>query len=1014
MYQRLVAQFSSTLSQILLLAPASDLTRRLQEELEKHGFSVYRLSLDQLQRDPSLSRQIKQQHFYKIIALYGWEITPSDHHLLIDFLYLRHEPSLILARLDSLPLFGKKEYSDLQTLFTQQQQALNDFAVALPHTSLLIGQDILSVNICNLSLVYICHQFDRRRLFDPELNFSFASPSLFLEQTLSVIFSPYDGQKFLFQAQPLSGEKILFRLAELTGAATQIIAHPREQAQLKLAFTPQLLTGATSLKIFTQSFFNRFLNQLDSLPLRRQLSRPSSSKSAVVKKTPPADQKLLQELQTQLAAKEAAILAHYRVDREDSGLLNINIPECNLLAGQFICQARVPTNVKVPPQVILSFQHQAQNFVLPVQPPFNKKPSSTNKIIVPPKKTSPQTSSLSKLKIADKPKRSPVVSLLKNTVKSRKKPITSPAVTPRPSHKIVRVTNPQCKPLVSSFTKQPWVLPAIIGCSFFLVFFFVFFLPQNQLTQNQRLLRDFFAGCQEQTNCLRAPSTQEYLDQFVQDPAQPELTAFYQTSQTFLQQKNLLEQQLTRFYRTLTNQEVGSATQEFNLIDANLEKTLTSLDQFQTSFINSQTSLTPFVPPQNLIRFQDNLNAYKNRLLLWQKYHDLFLALIQQDSFQIALLILDNIRLLNQGGQFVGSQTLGFQNGQFSNSFFLTPSQIADKSSIKVDNPALFLDLEATQDSGLVNLPYQEKFSDFVHILDKVSVSATEEADLSLSFNFNSYTHLAATVTDQNAAQIFTEIQQTLPLLASSQKEQFFLQLEENLGQILLSLSNQDQIVDFIFTFLEEINQQEILFSSNQPAFIELIDTLNLDHQLNSRSCPSSLGGDTCYLDSFVQSRSLVSGASLPALHIEHTVTLKNQETVHTRVLNYINNSDTDVVETLAFQLPETTISTAFSFANQEDFVSNADGSFALLLPAHQTVTATLTYIIPRALEQNNFVYSFAEQKQAGAFGQNTQVIFRNTLPYSPKVIAPSATVEGKKITFNSYQDENFLGAVAF
>ena len=152
----------------------------------------------------------------------------------------------------------------------------------------------------------------------------------------------------------------------------------------------------------------------------------------------------------------------------------------------------------------------------------------------------------------------------------------------------------------------------------------------------------------------------------------------------------------------------------------------------------------------------------------------------------------------------------------------------------------------------------------------------------------------------------------------------------------------------------------------------------------------------------------------MPALHIEHTVTLKNQETVHTRVLNYINNSDTDVVETLAFQLPETTISTAFSFANQEDFVSNADGSFALLLPAHQTVTATLTYIIPRALEQNNFVYSFAEQKQAGAFGQNTQVIFRNTLPYSPKVIAPSATVEGKKITFNSYQDENFLGAVAF
>lgn len=156
--------------------------------------------------------------------------------------------------------------------------------------------------------------------------------------------------------------------------------------------------------------------------------------------------------------------------------------------------------------------------------------------------------------------------------------------------------------------------------------------------------------------------------------------------------------------------------------------------------------------------------------------------------------------------------------------------------------------------------------------------------------------------------------------------------------------------------------KKQILFGSRQPSFSDLINLLRLDHQLDSRSCPSSLGGDVCYLDSFVQLRSLIIGEDLTLLKIEHTVTIDAQKTFHSRSLTFSNPYSTSSLETIFFQLPEQVTTANFIVNNKEQTV-NTDGSFTILIPAHQTITAVLDYTIPRSIFKQ-FVYSFAEQNK--------------------------------------------------
>lgn len=995
MYQRLVTQFSNTLSQVLLLAPAGEFAQQLQTEFQQRGFSVHFLDLVDFLSNDKLQLELQNQSFYKIITLYGWTEKPLDHQLLTRILKNRHEPTIIISRLDTLPDFSAKEQLRLQQLRQKQLAAIEEFADNLPKKTLLIAQDVVSTDCCHLNFRFICRQQDQSRLTDPEIDFGPLSPAQFIIQNLSVIFSPYDGKRFLFQAEPLKSEKIIFRLSQLSGVTTQIISHPYSVSRSKFSFKPLALFGKTDLSFLTRDFFSHQLQFFDfekvALP---QFKNPSSSKSSLSSTYPFANKNItgalkgtevneefFQKFTQEIASQEEKILRHYHSQAPYQNI-SLQVPSCNLLRGKLVCSLVEKKDLRIPPIVEISCYHRDDLFFPPAQAPF----TTSLQVRQPAKKVIPQ-----------KP---PVT--VKQTLLVKK---------------IEPVKNRQQKPPSSRLRSRKKTLPInpifIIGAVLFFTAFFIFILPKNYLTTNQKTLQEFFSTCQANSRCFTSKTSSSLSKNFQPNSQTEEINKLVASLEITSRQQQLFNSQVYRLYRTAFQKEPGDVVQEINLVDQAAATLITSLSDVEVDFTSAQKPLQAFIPFNQLNQFKEEITNYKNQLLLWQKYQDIFLVLAQQNQLRIALLLLDNTHLLNQGGQFLALQNLVFSHGEIINTDFISTSELLNNKATKIDNPFIFQESAATAAAGLYNSPYQEKFADFYHILDKIIPNATSEPDLAVSFNLNSYTQLAAAVTGRELEEIFSPIVSQLTTLNLQERENFFINLQQNLGQVITNLSDQEQVVNLLFALLEQFNQQEMLFASRQPALKDLIESTNLNHQLNTRACPSALGGNVCYIDSFVQLRSLLSSSELIPLQINHIVALNPQETVHARTLTYQNLSPFDSMETITFLLPEQTIDLNFSI-NGKELLSNQDGSYLLTIPAGEKLTAVLTYVIPRSLDQNNFVYSFAEQKQSGAYNQAVTVSFKNNLPYSPKIIAPSATIDGKKITFVSYNRANFLGAVAF
>lgn len=1018
MYQRLVTQFSNTLSQVLLLAPAGEFANQIQTEFEQRGFSVHFINLIDFLQNDQLQLDLQKQSFYKIVILFGWTEKPLDYQLLTHFLQFRHEPTLIISRLDTFPNFSPKEQLRLQQVHQQQVAAIEYFADNLSKKILLIGQDIVSSDCCHLLFRFSCRQQNQNRLTDPEIDFSPLPCDQFLNQNLAIIFSPYDGKRFLFCAEPIKSEKILFRLSELSGITTQIISHPYESKKNKLSFSPIFLFGKTDLKFLTHDFFTHLLQQLEfeKIPSPTPPQSPKKIISEIALNINSernysnknvnnvlcginSNEEFFQHFPQEIASQEEKILRHYH-SQAPYQHLSLQVPSCNLLHGKLVCTLPEKKELLIPPIIEISCYHQDDLFFSPLEPPF-----STSRHL----KTAAKNSTKSSVPTPTFTVKQPV-KILPQKLEKEKKPLIKQSppknTSPERSFRVKKITSSHS----SKFSFSPIFF---IGFFLFLAAFYAFILPLNSLDSNQKKLQAFFSSCYKENLCFSRGNFSSLQNNFQEKKQTQEINQFVSSLNIYSTQKQIFENQINRLYRTIFQKESGDVVQEINLVDQALANVVNSLNDVDLAFNQAQKNLQASISVEDLIQFKDQSVAYKTQLLLWKKYKDLFIALAQQDKINLALLVLDNTRLLSQGGQFVGLQNLNFSQGKIIGNHFTYAHSFANAKTIKIDNPIIFKDLSATAAAGLYNSPYQESFSDFYQTISKTISSATAEPDLAISLNLNSFSQLAAPITNRKASEIFSQIENQTSSLSLFERENFAFNLNQNLGQIIANLNDQDKIVAFFFALLEQFNQQEMLFASHQPALKDLIESANLNHQLNTRACPSSLGGDVCYIDSFVQFRSLLSGESLIPLQINHVVALNPQETVHARTLTYQNLNQTNSLETINFLLPEQTIDVSFSL-NGKVQLPNVDGSYLVSIPAGQQVSAVLTYVVPRSLEQNNFVYSFAEQKQSGAYNQTVSVSFKNNLPYNPKVIAPSATIDGKKITFNSFNNAGFLGAIAF
>ncbi|MDO5561534.1 MAG: hypothetical protein Q4G02_02050 [bacterium] len=545
-------------------------------------------------------------------------------------------------------------------------------------------------------------------------------------------------------------------------------------------------------------------------------------------------------------------------------------------------------------------------------------------------------------------------------------------------------------------------------------------IPRYQNYQRQTTLQAYFDNCYQQQSCLTQESAEKIANLANEGmKSSDSIATFALQIKELSAQQRLFSQQLARLYKTVIQTEVGDVSQELELVSNQAVVSLDKIETTETSFQAATADLKAILPDLDLSIFTNELSNLKTEILLWQKYQDFFVVLAEQENLSGTLALLDNINLLSQGGQLLALNSFKLQSGQLGESNFIAAQDMVKDSKIKVEPNEIFktnkTDKNALQTSGIYHLAFQNNFSTFSEKVEKLlELEKDVPSDLVIGLNLNTYSQLAGLTQKKEPSVIFDEIKQKLAELKGEKKEAYLIDLYQKLWLSLSKENDQQEITKIIFALLKQINQQELAFGSKQPGLAELINTLGLNNDHLIASCPTSLNAQgECYLDSFSQTRSVLTGKELLTQENTHFVELQAQTVAHTRTITYKNSDTQSYSEFLKFALPEgaTAINLTINGAVQE---VDENGGFIIKVPAQSTVMATLTFKIERTLNKSNFVYSFSEQKQAGSWGEKLQVIFKNSLPYSPKVIAPSATIENKRIGFNRVQDQSFLGAVTF
>lgn len=1003
MRPRLVTQFSSSLPKILFLAQSGSFSQKLAERLSKKGFDIQQINPFDLLTSPSLQRQLSQVNYYKIVWLFGWQLTNEPYQDMSAWLSQRLEPTLIISRLDTIPDLGQDDFLLSQKKWEKQVLALNYFDQNLPKTTLLIAQDVIVLDAPHLGLAYLCQNYHEQRLIDAHLDFRFISDSSFLSQVDSVIFAPYSGAKTIFQAAKIPHFKICDQLLAASAPTFHVSTRPQKPAVPEFTFIPQILAGFTSLDFLTPEFLGNFSRQLLAQPttgLRPpQVVIVSAPKSKVAQKPP--------------LVKNTPVLQQYRQPIASS-FTALTVPACNLLHGVVVCARPVKKKILVPPLPIVGSPTKkipVDQYLSLAQAKLN---SSTIKIT--------PVSTTSSIKPASGAVSPSIKASSSVTAKSSTRAQTKPPIKPksrlarskllqqqvRPRQQIQPQTVKTKKTILSPFI----IISPIILALCVVVTYFTFLTPVVETDSHQDTLARFFQTC-TQTNCLGKTESRSLAALVNNDPARDQAASFVTSLNTFSLQNELLNKQLSRFYRTILQIEPGSATQEMQLVNQHLEKDLTDLNQVQLSLQQLQNSLPQAVALAGIDDFSQQLTQTKNQLLLWQKYQEFFDALIQQDQLDIVVLLLNNNHLLSQGGQLFAFTQVLLEQGQISSHNTLSISELAKNNAVSVDLDPLFTSSASSTLSGFQNLPAQETFTQLTDKTTKILKTAKNFIpDLSLSFNLNSYSQLAAVISSQDATVIYDQTIANLNSQSTTAQESTLITLFHNFYQQLKTVPD-EKIPTLVFTFLEQIDEQEILFSSDQPSLNEMIQTLVLNGELGSHVCPTSLGGDVCFIDHFLQRTSLVSGDRLAEQTVAHFVELKTTQTLHTRTFSFVNHSDQTVTESLQFAFPENAKNINFTLSGKKQKVSVSQG-FLVTIPAQQTVTASLEFSIARTINDKNFVYSFSEQKQSGSRQQSFNLTVKNSLPYSPKIIAPHATIDNNRINFITTQDQSFLGAIAF
>lgn len=264
----------------------------------------------------------------------------------------------------------------------------------------------------------------------------------------------------------------------------------------------------------------------------------------------------------------------------------------------------------------------------------------------------------------------------------------------------------------------------------------------------------------------------------------------------------------------------------------------------------------------------------------------------------------------------------------------------------------------------------------------------------------------------------------------SNSNQKITWQLTNSLLDNLLNLS-QVQLAAFNEILIDQLNQRELLFQSNDQSLQQVIEANSWGGTKAKLICPAEFKQENCLLDFIFQVESNV-GINKINSHVketvEHSLGISKKFVRHKRKITFENLAKNDswplgfYRNYLRFYLnseasiEKVELNDKKVDLNKIKIIDEEQGkelSLLVEIPKQSEVSLTLTYLVPNQVAPP-FSYVFFDQKQAGIFNKTTDYKIVFDEQFKPQLIAPQATYQDKIIHFENKNLDHFLFAISF
>lgn len=430
----------------------------------------------------------------------------------------------------------------------------------------------------------------------------------------------------------------------------------------------------------------------------------------------------------------------------------------------------------------------------------------------------------------------------------------------------------------------------------------------------------------------------------------------------------------------------------------------------------------------------------KNALQLKRFFAAFKEFMLQSGRVNVLILIQDSNELRSTGGFLTEIIILGFNNATLVDKQVFHVSDLDSRVYGRKESTQDIKDLLGEEKLFLHDSNWQANFIESSQEVQWFIEQATGfKIDLTIAINSKTIHEIIATLGEIkleegliiNSENYLKELEKlVISDYKTSSNQKITWQLTNSLLDSLLKLS-QVQLSTFNEVLINQLNQREILFQSNNQSLQQAIEANSWSGTRAELICPAEFKQENCLLDFIFQVETNV-GVNKINSHIretiEHNLGISKKFVRHKRKMIFENLAISNIWPLGTYRnylrfylnkeasLEKIELNDVKIDLNRIKIVDTEWGKEVSLLveiPHQSKIDLTITYLVPNQATPP-FSYVFFDQKQAGVFNKitNYKIVFDEQ--FKPQLIAPQATYRDKTIHFKNENLDHFLFAISF